>query len=275
MSEDSRHDVETVFARVEVTRRRVIKTGLATGFALAVQPIAQATISTDDAGLTAGEVKIKAADIEIPAYRAMPSKGGPFPFALVVQEIFGVNHHIRSVCDRLAKEGYVAIAPSIFDRTSPNFQCGYTPDEIAEARKFVASPDWDAMLRDTQAAIDAVQSVGPVGIIGFCLGGSIAFVAATRLKGLKAAVGYYGGAVVRFADETPKVPTQLHFGENDSGIPLSDVDTIRAKRPEVEIFVYDGAEHGFNCDQRASYNKASADIARERSLAFLAKYLVA
>src|ERR1700737_5278451 len=126
------------------------------------------------------------------AYRADPS-GAPKGALVVIQEIFGVNHHIRSVCDRLAKEGYVAIAPSIFDRIEPNFQCGYSPEEMAEARKFVANPDWAAMLRDTQAAIDAVKSVGPVGIIGFCLGGSIAFVAATRLSGLKAAVGYYGG----------------------------------------------------------------------------------
>ena len=153
---------------------------------------------------------------------------------VVIQEIFGVNHHIRSVCDRLAGAGYVAIAPSIFDRIEPNFQCGYSPDEIANARKFVANPDWPAMLRDTQAAIDAVKDVGPVGIIGFCLGGSIAYAAATKLSGLSAAVGYYGGAVVRFADDKPKVPTQLHFGEKDAGIPLTDVETIKAKRPEVE-----------------------------------------
>ena len=165
------------------------------------------------------------------------------------------------------------IAPSIFDRTSPNFQSGYTPDEIAEARKFVASPDWDAMLRDTQAAIDAVKSVGPVGIIGFCLGGSVAFVAATRLSGLKAAIGYYGGAVVRFADEKPKVPTQLHFGEKDAGIPLTDVETVKAKRPDVEVFIYPGAQHGFHCDERPSYDKASSDVAWPRSMEFFAKHL--
>ncbi len=117
-------------------------------------------------------------------------------------------------------EGYVAIAPAIFDRIEPNFTSGYSPDEVAVARKFVANPDWAAMLRDTQAAIDAVKNVGPVGIIGFCLGGSIAYAAATKLSGLKAAVGYYGGAIVRFADDKPTVPTQLHFGEKDAGIPL-------------------------------------------------------
>lgn len=206
------------------------------------------------------------------AYRADP-KGSPKGALVVIQEIFGVNHHIRSVCDRLAAEGYVAIAPSIFDRSQPNFQCGYTPDEIANARKFIANPDWPAMLRDTQAAIDAVKNVGAVGIIGFCLGGSIAYAAATKLSGLSAAVGYYGGAVVRFADDQPKVPTQLHFGEKDAGIPLTDVETIKSKRPEVEVFVYPGAQHGFHCDERASYDKTSADIAWPRSLSFFARHM--
>src|SRR6266702_6510031 len=117
------------------------------------------------------------------AYLANPAgvaKGG----VVVIQEIFGVNHHIRSVCDRLAAAGYAAIAPSIFDRIEPHFTSGYSPDEIANARKFVANPDWAAMLLDTQAAIDAVKTVGPVGIIGFCLGGSVAYVAATKLSGI-------------------------------------------------------------------------------------------
>jgi carboxymethylenebutenolidase len=219
------------------------------------------------------DIRLTASDnFELGAYRADPA-GAPKGAVVVIQEIFGVNHHIRSVCDRLAKEGYVAIAPSIFDRTSPNFQSGYSPEEIAEARKFVANPDWAAMLRDTQAAIDAVKSVGPVGMIGFCLGGSIAYVAATRLSGLKAAIGYYGGAIARFADEKPKVPTQLHFGEQDAGIPLTDVETIKGKRPELEVFTYASAQHGFHCDERASYDKASADIAWPRSIAFLAKHL--
>ena len=141
------------------------------------------------------------------------------------------------------------------------------------ARKFVAAPDWPAMLRDTQAAIDAVKGVGPVGLIGFCLGGSIAYAAATKLAGLSAAVGYYGGAVVRFADDKPTVPTQLHFGEKDTGIPLTDVETVKAKRPDVEVFVYPGAQHGFGCDERASYHKPSSYLAWQRSLAFFGKHL--
>src|SRR3954466_6441965 len=211
-------------------------------------------------------------DFKLCGYRTDPS-GKAKAAVVVIQEIFGVNHHIRAVCDRIAAQGYVTIAPSIFDRIERNFQCGYTPEEVAIARKFVANPDWAAMLRDTQAAIDAVKEVGPVGIVGYCLGGSVAFVAATRLSGLKAAIGYYGGAVVRFADETPKVPTQLHFGEKDAGIPLTDVETIKTKRPDVEVFVYPGAQHGFHCDERPSYDKASADIAWPRSMEFFARHL--
>ena len=219
------------------------------------------------------DIRLTASDsFQFGAYRADPAFA-PKAALVVIQEIFGVNHHIRAVCDRLANEGYVAIAPSIFDRIEPNFTSGYSPDEIAVARKFVANPDWAAMLRDTQAAIDAVRDVGPVGIIGFCLGGSVAYAAATKLAGLSAAVGYYGGAIARFADDKPQVPTQLHFGEKDASIPLSDVDMIRAKRPELEIHVYPGAQHGFHCDERASYDKKSAEIAWPRSLAFFAKHL--
>jgi len=219
------------------------------------------------------DIRLKASDgFELGGYRADPA-GAPKGAVVVIQEIFGVNHHIRAVCDRLAGEGYVAIAPAIFDRVEPDFTSGYSPDEVAVARKFVANPDWAAMLRDTQAAIDAVATTGPVGIIGFCLGGSVAYAAATKLSGLKAAIGYYGGAIVRFADDKPKVPTQLHFGEKDAGIPLSDVETIKTKRPDVEVFIYPGAQHGFHCDERASYDKTSTDIAWPRSMAFLAKHL--
>jgi len=219
------------------------------------------------------QIKLTASDnFQLGGYRADPA-GAPEAAVVVIQEIFGVNHHIRAVCDRLAGEGYVAIAPAIFDRIEPDFQCGYSSDEVATARQFIANPDWAAMLRDTQAAIDAVKNVGPVGIIGFCLGGSIAYAAATKLSGLSAAIGYYGGVIVRFADDQPQVPTQLHFGEKDAGIPLADVETIRTKRPDVEIHVYPGAQHGFHCDERASYDKASADIAWPRSMAFFAKHL--
>jgi len=206
------------------------------------------------------------------AYRADPA-GTPKGGIVVIQEIFGVNSHIRNVTDRFAAEGYVAIAPALFDRQERNFESGYSPDEIAHARKFIANPDWDAMLRDTQAAIDAIKSAGPVAIVGFCMGGSIAFLAATRLSGLAAAVGYYGGAIARNADEKPKVSVQLHFGAQDQGIPLSDVEIIREKRPEIEVHVYDEAGHGFGCDERSAYHKPSAELAGSRTRNFLTRHL--
>ncbi len=203
------------------------------------------------------------------AYRAEPSgpaKGG----IVVIQEIFGVNHHIRTVCDRLAGEGYAAVAPALFDRQQPNFESGYSPDEIANARKFVANPDWAAMMRDVQAAIDVLKKDGPVAIIGFCMGGTIAFLAAAKLNGLSAAIGYYGGQIAKNANEKPKVPTQLHFGEKDASIPMSDVETIKQKcGRDCEIYVYPDAQHGFNCDERGSYNEAAAKVAWRRSIAFL------
>ncbi len=213
---------------------------------------------------------LTAADsFKLGAYRADPSgptKGG----IVVIQEIFGVNHHIRAVCDRLAGEGYAAVAPALFDRQQPNFESGYSPDEIASARKFVANPDWGAMMRDTQAAIDAAKKDGPVGIIGFCMGGTIAFLSAAKLNGLSAAIGYYGGQIAKNADEKPKVPTQLHFGEKDASIPMSDVDAIKQKRGgDCEIYVYPDAGHGFLCDERGSYNEAAAKVAWRRSIAFL------
>jgi carboxymethylenebutenolidase len=208
------------------------------------------------------------------AYRADPqgsAKGG----VVVIQEIFGVNRHIRAVCDRLASEGYVALAPALFDRAEPNFECGYTPDEIANARKFVANPDFPAMLRDAQAAIDEIKNEGPVAILGFCLGGTISFLAAAEATGLAAAVCYYGGHIIKIVDKMPKCPTMLHFGEKDASIPMSDVETIRKKHPGCEIFVYPDAGHGFNCDERGSYNEAAAKLAWQRSIEFLRKHVKA
>jgi len=219
-------------------------------------------------------VALTASDnFKLGAYRADPAgtaKGG----IVLIQEIFGVNHHIRAVCDRLAGEGYAALAPAVFDRQQPNFECGYSPDEIANARKFVANPDWGAMLRDVQAAIDELKKSGPVAIMGFCMGGTISFLAASKLTGLSAAVCYYGGQIAKNADQKPKIPTQMHFGENDASIPMSDVELIKQKRGgDCEIYVYPGAGHGFNCEERGSYNEAAAKVARDRSVAFLNKHL--
>jgi len=201
------------------------------------------------------------------AYRADPSgkaRGG----VVVVQEIFGVNHHIRSVCDRLAALGYCAIAPALFDRISPNFQSGYSPEEVAKARSFVANVDWSGLMRDTAAACDELKKHGSVGVLGFCMGGSVAFVAATQFAGLAAAVCFYGGQIIRHADSKPACPVQMHFGEKDEHIPMTDVQTIRTKRPECEIYTY-AAGHGFYCDERLSYHAESANIAWGRTLRFL------
>jgi carboxymethylenebutenolidase len=211
---------------------------------------------------------------QLGAYRADP-KGSPKGAMVVIQEIFGVNQHIRAVCDRIANElDYVAVAPALFDRSQRDYQSGYSPEEIEKSRKFIANPDWDAMLRDTAAAIGDVKSVGPVGIIGFCMGGTIAFLGATRLEGLSASVCYYGGRIAAFADEKPRCPTQMHFGETDQSIPMSDVDAIRQKRPESEIYVYPGAGHGFHCDERGSFHSPSAELAWQRTSAFLKKHMV-
>jgi carboxymethylenebutenolidase len=217
------------------------------------------------------QLKLKAQDgFQLGAYRADP-KGAPKGRVVVVQEIFGVNHHIRSVCDRLAEAGYVALAPAIFDRMVPNFECGYSDAEIAKAREFIAKVDWAKLMLDIQAAVDALKKEGPVAILGFCLGGTVAFLAATRMEGLKAAVAYYGGMIAKQADNKPTCPVQMHFGEKDAHIPLTDVDAIRKKRPESEVHVYVGAGHGFHCDERGSYEPNSAKIAWGRSLAFLDK----
>jgi carboxymethylenebutenolidase len=205
------------------------------------------------------------------AYRAEPA-GAAKGAMVVAQEIFGVNSHIRNVCDRLAAAGYLAVAPALFDRFVRDFQSGYSPDEVAHARSYLGKIDWDKMLLDIDAAVKEVRAAGPVGVIGFCMGGSIAFLAATRLSGLSAAVAFYGGQIIRFADEKPKCPVQMHFGQKDDHIPMSDVETIRRKQPAAEIYDYP-AGHGFYCDERGSYNEASAKLAWQRTLDFLAKHM--
>jgi carboxymethylenebutenolidase len=209
---------------------------------------------------------------QLGAYRADPA-GAAKGAMVVIQEIFGVNHHIRGVCDRLAGEGYVAVAPALFDRSEKGFECGYSEADMQKAFTFIANPDFGAYLRDTQAAINALQSAGPVGIMGFCLGGTVSFAAAADCSGLKAAVCYYGGFIAKMADKKPKVPVQMHFGAKDPYIPMSDVDMIRQKQPQAEIHVYPDADHGFHCDERGSYHEPSARLAWQRSMEFLSKHL--
>ena len=216
-------------------------------------------------------LKLKAADaFQLGAYRADP-KGTPKGRVVVVQEIFGVNHHIRSVCDRLAEAGYVALAPAVFDRIVPNFETGYSEAEVAHAREYIAKVDWAKLMLDIGAAVAELKKEGPVAILGFCLGGTVAFLAATKIDGLAAAVAYYGGMIAKHADNKPKCPVQMHFGELDGHIPLSDVESIKQKRPECEVYVYQGAGHGFHCDERGSFHDGSAKTAWQRSMEFLAK----
>jgi carboxymethylenebutenolidase len=204
------------------------------------------------------------------AYRADP-QGTPKGGLVVVQEIFGVNKHIRAVCDRLAALGYVAVAPAVFDRFVRDFDSGYTPDEIAHARSYLGNLNWDHMMADIAAAKDEMKGVGPLGVIGFCMGGTAAFLAACRIPGLAAAVCYYGGAIGKFADEKPKCPLQMHFGEKDESIPLATVEDIKKKQPQAEAYVYTGASHAFSNDDRASFQKAATDLSWSRTQEFLAK----
>ncbi len=206
---------------------------------------------------------------ELSAYRADPA-GSPRGGLVVIQEIFGVNAHIRSVCDRFAETGYTAIAPAMFDRVERGVELDYDSEGIAKGREIRGSLDWDGPVRDVAAAAAAIADAGKTGAIGYCWGGSVAWLAATRL-GLPS-VSYYGGQIVEFLEETLEVPVMLHFGSEDPVIPPEDVDKIRVARPDVPVFMYQ-AGHGFSCDARASYNEESAKFALTRTLEFLAENL--
>src|SRR5919202_3395342 len=216
-------------------------------------------------------IRLRAADgFELSAYRAAPS-GTPRGGLVVIQEIFGVNGHIRRVADGYAADGFVAIAPALFDRIEPGLELGYGQDDIERGRGLKARAPTDAALRDISAARDAAAA-GKVGVVGYCWGGYLSWLSATRLDGFAAAVSYYGGGIGSVAGETPRCPVLLHFGEKDHAIPLSEVDTVRKAHPELEIHLYP-AGHGFNCDERGSYDPESARLARERSLAFLRRHI--
>ena len=212
-------------------------------------------------------ISLKAADgHRFDAYRAEPA-GTPKGAIVVIQEIFGVNSHIRRVTDDFAGEGYLAIAPALFDRAERNVELGYDPEAIALGRAIREKVGWDEALADIQAAMDAVGPTGKVAVTGYCWGGSLAWLAATRLKPA-CAVCYYGGAVVQFKNEQPGCPVMMHFGERDKSIPIAGVAEFREAQPEALVFIYT-ADHGFNCEQRGSYDPESAAAARSRTLSFL------
>ena len=206
---------------------------------------------------------------ELAAYVAEP-EGEPRGGVVVIQEIFGVNSHIRAVADGFAADGYKAIAPALFDRIEPGVELGYDPDSVAQGRELKGRMDWDSPLLDIRAAVDALSGL-KTGIAGYCWGGSLAWLAATRLDGIAAAVCYYGGQINDFRDESAKCPVLMHFGSKDGSIPMDAVEAIRTAQPDIPIHVYEGAGHGFNCDQRGSYDANATATARQRTLEFLAK----
>lgn len=203
---------------------------------------------------------------ELDAYEVHPD--GATASIVVVQEIFGVNAHIRSVVDRFASFGYRAIAPALFDRGERGVELGYDDAGRTRGIELVMPIAFDAAMLDVAAAVEHVTETGPVAVVGYCFGGSVAWIAACDLP-IAAAVGYYGGQVWGMRDRTPKAPTMLHFGELDHGIPLDQVEAIRDAHPDVPVHVYDGADHGFNCDARPQYDARSAAIALGRTLDFL------
>jgi carboxymethylenebutenolidase len=268
---------ETPSQQLPISRREFTITSLAAGFALATQPVAAETITTDTKGLTAGEVKIPVKDGEVPAYRAAPEKGGPFPVVLVVQEIFGVHEHIKDVCRRLAKLGYLAIAPELYSR-----QGDVSKLEMQDIISKVVSkvPDSQVM-SDLDATVEWAKKTGngdttKLGITGFCWGGRIVWLYAAHNKALKAGVAWYGrlSGAGKSTELQPKYPIDLAagiktpvlglYGEKDTGIPVKDVDAMRealkkADNKASEIVVFPDAPHAFFADYRPSYRKDAAE----------------
>ncbi len=226
-------------------------------------------------------IDLKAADgFQFPAYVAQPAsqpRGG----VVVLQEIFGVNSHIRAVADGYAAAGYLALAPSTFHRVKAGVELGYAPDDMSAGAALKAAveaigmnPAAPGVLQDIQAAIRHAAQAGKVGVVGYCWGGLLAWRSACLLQGLSAAVPYYGGGITTEAEiaRAPQCPVLAHFGEKDHWIALDGVEAFKRAHPEVEAHIYP-ANHGFNCDHRAAYDASAAQLARERTLAFFARHL--
>jgi carboxymethylenebutenolidase len=266
-------EIKSLLPRSELNRREAIVGTLATGFALAVSPAGAETITTSSDGLVVGEVQIPVGDMKIPAYRAMPAKGGPFPVALVVQEIFGVHEHIKDVCRRFAKLGYMAIATELYARQGDVSNLK-TIDEI---RGIVSKVPDAQVMADLDATVEYAKETGKgdvarLGITGFCWGGRVVWLYAAHSKLLKAGVAWYGRLVGDKSDLFPKQPIDVAvdlkapvlglYAGKDSGIPLDSVDKMREalKQAKVasDIVVFPEAQHGFHADYRPSYNEANA-----------------
>lgn len=218
-------------------------------------------------------LRLKANDgHELGAYRARPT-GKPRGGLVVIQEIFGVNDHIRRVADGYARAGYGVIAPALFDRVGDGIELGYGDADIQRGRGLKEKCGADDALADIAAARAAVADAGKVAVVGYCWGGFLAWLSATRLDGISAAIAYYGGGVHTVAAEKPRCPVLMHFGEHDHAIPPESVDAVRSQNHTgVDIHIYP-AGHGFNCDERGSYDAGSAKTALERSLAFLKAHI--
>jgi carboxymethylenebutenolidase len=277
-------ELDSLVGRTALTRREMMMTTLAVGFAAATLPVhAQTLITTSAEGLTAGEVKIPVSDGEIPAYRAMPAAGGPFPVVLVVQEIFGVHEHIKDLCRRFAREGYCAIAPELYARQGDVSK--FTDYKEIFAQVVSKVPDAQVM-SDLDAAVAWAKTSGGdtarVAVTGFCWGGRITWLYAAHNPKLKAGVAWYGRLAGQATELQPKYPLELVadlkapvlglYGGKDQGIPLEDVEKMRAalaaaKQPS-EIVVFPEAPHGFNADYRPSYREAEAKDGWARCLAW-------
>jgi carboxymethylenebutenolidase len=284
-------DLLSLEPKLDVTRRAFVVTSLASGFALAVQPVSAATITTDAKGLEAGEVKIPVQKGEIPAYRAMPATGGPFPVVLVVQEIFGVHEHIKDVCRRFAKLGCLAVAPELYSREGDVSKLTDIKEIITKVVSKV--PDKQVMADlDATAAWAKKSGKGDtekLGITGFCWGGRIVWLYAAHNKNLKAGVAWYGRLVGDPDKLHPKNPIDLVgslkapvlglYGGADAGIPVKTVEqmqqALKDKKKVGEIVLYPDTPHGFNADYRPSYRKEKAADGWKRLLAWFKKYGVA
>jgi len=216
-------------------------------------------------------VRLAAADgHRLDAYRIRPT--APVAALVVLQEIFGVNQHMRDVCDDYSRRGFSVVAPALFDRAARRIELDYGPESVETGRRLRAAIGWDETLLDVQAAIDAVRADGPVAVLGYCWGGTLAFLAATRLDGVGCAISYYGGQTVPFAKETPQVPVLMHFGEFDPRIPVEDRATIQAANPQIETHIFP-ADHGFNCNHRKEYDAQIAERALGLTLDFMTRHL--
>lgn len=284
-------DLQSMRPGVEPSRRQFVVSSLAVGFAMSVRPVSAQTIATDTEGLEAGEVKIPVSDGEIPAYRAMPAKGGPFPTVLVVQEIFGVHEHIKDLCRRLAKQGYFAVAPELYARQGD-------PSKIEDIRKLFSEivskvPDAQVM-SDLDAALAWAKGTGKadtakLAVTGFCWGGRIVWLYSAHNPAVKAGAAWYGRLVGEKDELHPKNPVDVAadlkapvlglYGEADQGIPVATVEQMRKAVADAgktaEIVVYPDTPHGFNADYRPSYRKTEAEDAWKRMLAWFKKYGVA